>query len=89
MSDKTTPPVIADPPMCFAPSRWVCDPNSATVSCKCELLIVQYPGRQCTASIAYGEFTPYAPRLVPMEAHCDIDGAALALAVILSRLLTP
>lgn len=82
--------ICIDPPMCFKPAQWVCNPNSVTVSCVCSLPPPIYsppPGRLCTASIVYGVNTPANPALVPMQAHCDAAGLELALAVMLARLL--
>lgn len=80
--------VCIDPPMCFKPAVWVCNPNSLTVSCVCELPPpTQAPGRLCTASVVYGVNTPGNPALNPMEPHCDAAGVELALAVMLARLL--
>ncbi len=87
--DKSNPIVISDPPMCFKPAQWVCSQNGPLV-CGCVIVPptpVQNPGRLCTASIIYGEFTPHNPRLSPMEPHCDLDSALIALAVIVSRLV--
>lgn len=77
-----------DPPMCFAPARWVCS-QVGPVSCSCEIPVTYQPppGRACTATVVYGANIPADPLLVPMEAHCDAAGAAIALSVMLSRLL--
>lgn len=79
--------ICSDPLICGKPRQWVCDPNSATVSCRCEQVFTQVPGKLCTASIVYGANTPATPWLVPMEAHCDAAGVELAIAVMLARLL--
>lgn len=45
--------------------------------------------RLCTVSIAYLDGYEGGARLVPMEAHCEIEGAVIALAAILAKILTP
>lgn len=80
--------VIVDPQICRPPKQWVCDPHSQLISCQCEQVYTQYPGRQCTASVVFGEFTPYNPVLVPMEPHCTAAGVEVALAVMLARCMS-
>lgn len=75
-----------DPPQCFKPAQWVCNPHG-TLSCRCEVPVTNQPGRLCTASVVYTEHAPTNPTLVPMEAHCGAAGVEVALAVMLAKLL--
>ena len=79
-----------DPPMCFKPAQWVCAENGP-VSCVCEVpppvyLPLAPIAAQCTATITYPPSAPGVPAIV-MPSGCDVAGAELAIAVILSQLL--
>lgn len=69
---------VTDPALPFDPQI----PGSNTV-CQC---VPAAPTRLCTASIVYPQGDAAQAQLVPMEAHCDVDGAIIALAIIIARL---
>lgn len=66
---------------CKSPQVQIC---TDALRCTCEAVEAARP---CTATVVYPVGKPAGAMLVPMEPWCDANGAAAALAAMLSRLL--